>query len=153
MTRRRFVLIAVLGFIALPGTSRSATYVVRPDGLGDYPDIQTAIYAAVDGDQIILSGGTFTGEGNRNLNYLGKAITIRSWNDEPRDCVIDCQRLGRGLVIQNGEGPASVLRGVTVSNGQPTFNGAGVYLHESSPTFAHCIFEGDSASLGGVIYT
>ncbi|MCK4414565.1 MAG: hypothetical protein KAY32_13585 [Candidatus Eisenbacteria sp.] len=43
------------------------TYLVLPDGTGDFPTIQAAIDAALDGDEILLADGTFTGDGNRDL--------------------------------------------------------------------------------------
>jgi len=135
------------------GQAGATTRVVRPDGLGDYPDIQSAIQASVNGDIVLLAPGTFTGPGNRDLDYHGKAITVRSSSDDPQACIIDCQRLGRGLVMSENEGPQSILRGVTLANGAPNSLGAGVYLHQCGPTFVRCVFSGDSASLGGAIYT
>jgi len=43
----------------------------------DYPTIQAAVNAAVDGDEVIVAPGTYTGEGNRDIDFLGKAITVR----------------------------------------------------------------------------
>ena len=40
-------------------------------------DIQAAVDAAFDSDIIELENGVFTGEGNVNVNTLGKAVTIR----------------------------------------------------------------------------
>ena len=41
---------------------------------GDQPDIQTAINVAVNGDEIIVASGTYL----ETINFLGKAITVRS---------------------------------------------------------------------------
>ena len=43
----------------------ATTYLVNPEGTGDFPTIQAAIDAVVDGDIIELNDGTFTGDGNR----------------------------------------------------------------------------------------
>jgi hypothetical protein len=48
-----------------------AIYVVHPYGTGDYPTIQATVTAADDGDIIELTDGTFTGDGNRDVVYLG----------------------------------------------------------------------------------
>ena len=37
-------------------TAGAATYLVEPDGTGDYPDIQTALFAATAGDTVLLKG-------------------------------------------------------------------------------------------------
>jgi pectin methylesterase-like acyl-CoA thioesterase len=60
-----------------PSPSGASVYVVRPDGSGDFPTIQAAIDAAIDGDTVELADGTFRGDGNRDPDYLGKAITVR----------------------------------------------------------------------------
>lgn len=87
---RRFNTVLALAVIA--GTTSPAlagTILVTPDGTGDYPTIQAAIDAATDGDVIELADGTFTGDGNRDVDFLGKAITVRSQSGDPSLCVID----------------------------------------------------------------
>ena len=50
----------------------------------DYPTIQSAINAASNGDTVLVHTGTYTGIGNRDLDFHGKAITVRSENpDDP----------------------------------------------------------------------
>ena len=84
-----------------------ATYLVKPDGMGDFPTIQDAIDAAVPGDIVELADGTFTGPGNRELDYLGKAITVRSQSGQPENCVIDLEGTiydgYRGFHFHHGE--------------------------------------------------
>jgi hypothetical protein len=106
-------------FRALPDT-----YTVCPDGTGDFATIQEAIEAADSLDIIELTDGRFTGPGNRNLDFAGKAITLRSRSGNPQTCIIDCQgdaappgQARRGFVFRSGEGPGSVLRGITVTGG------------------------------------
>lgn len=129
------------------------TYVVRPDGSGDFPTIQAAINAVSDGDTIELTNGTFTGDGNRDINYLGKAITVRSQSGNPDSCVIDCQgseaNSHRGFYFHSGEGAESLLEGVTITNGRTSEDGAGVYCANSSPTFTNCSISGNSITHAG----
>ena len=53
--------------------------VVNPDGSGDFPTIQAAIDAGCE--TIELSDGIFTGEGNWDIDYGGRSITIRSQSE------------------------------------------------------------------------
>lgn len=135
-------------------------YVVNPEGTGDFPTIQAAIDAVVDGDIIELTDGTFTGDGNRDVDYLGKAITVRSQSANPEACVIDCEGSDadrhRGFYFHSGENPESMLEGVTITNaytGGGYGSGAGICCDSCSPTVTGCIFlnniAGASSSHGG----
>ena len=142
----------VLLGLACASAALAATLQVCPDGSGPYPTIQAAINEAVDGDVIELTDGTFVGPGNRGIDYLGKAITVRSQSGDPQNCEIDCQGVAQGVICVSGEGPQSVLSGVTLANGSSSSGGA-VYLSNTSPTFINCIFSGNHSQLGGAIYT
>jgi hypothetical protein len=108
--------------LVLSSAANATTYVVRPDGTGDYPTIQAAIDACVDGDVVELTDGIFTGDGNRDIDYRGKAITVHSQTGNPELCVIDCQGTWsdphRGFDFHSQEQSSSVLRGITIRNGR-----------------------------------
>jgi O-glycosyl hydrolase len=135
-------------------------YVVRPDGSGDYPTIQAAINAASNTDIIELTDGTFTGSGNRDIDYLSKAVTVRSQSRNPLSCIIDCQNLGRGFIFKSDEDSSSVLEAVTIINGVGSPGGGGILCggtsgfpptpHAGSPTVNNCIITSNSASGGGL---
>lgn len=132
------------------------TYVVSPDGTGDFPTIQAAIDAAINGDIIALTDGTFTGDGNRDIHYLGKAITVQSQNGNPEACVIDCEGTATdphcGFRFHKGEQAESVLAGVTVQGGwaiYPDVGGAVRCEGGSSPTVVSCVFSGNRGSAVG----
>jgi len=121
---------------------------------GNYTAIQAAIDAAVDGDVVMLADGTYTGPGNRDLDLAGKAITVRSASGDPALCVIDCQGEGRGFCFRSGEGPDSVVEGLTITNGYVDVDspggdeGGGVLCtNGSSPTLSNCAISGNQASL------
>lgn len=88
--------------------------------------IQEGINAAHDGDVVLVADGTYTGGGynddarNRDLDFEGKAITVRSLNG-PQNCFIDCDGSSgdphRGFYFHSGEGPDSVLSGFMIQNG------------------------------------
>ena len=54
-----------------------------------YPTIQAAINDSNDRDIIIVADGTYTGDGNRHIDFKGKSITLQSENG-PENCTIDC---------------------------------------------------------------
>lgn len=131
------------------------THIVLPDGTGSFPTIQSAINAAAVGDTVALADGTFTGEGNRDLDFLGKAITVKGLSGDPELAVIDCEGTSgdphRGFIFQNEEAGFSILRDVTVTNGWVDLNGAAV-LCESSPIFINCNFNSGHADHGAGIF-
>jgi len=121
------------------------------DGSAEHPfdAIQEAIDYAVDGETVIVLAGSYIGDSNCDLDFKGKAITLRSQNGSS-DCIIDCQYLGRGFKFHSGEGQDSVLNGFTITNAEAD-RGGGIYcLNGSSPTITNCTFRGNSAygSLG-----
>ncbi|MHC4616963.1 MAG: S8 family serine peptidase [Planctomycetota bacterium] len=115
----------------------------------DSPTIQSAIDAAVYADVVIVADGTYTGEGNRDIDFAGKAIALQSRNG-PENCIINCQGTPasphRGFYFHCGEGPNSVVEGFTITGGYADFGGA-METDQASPTIRNCIFR-DNASEG-----
>jgi predicted outer membrane repeat protein len=119
---------------------------VYPDGSGMYPTIQSAINRSVDGDIVDLADGTFSGNGNRDIRFLGKAIMVRSQNG-PARCVVNSGGSPTdehaGFRFQTGEGPGAVLRGVTITGG--CFFGGGISITSASPTIMECVVTTNTA--------
>ncbi len=117
---------------------------------GDWPTIQEAIFAAKDGDVVIVADGTYTGEFNKDIDFGGLAITVRSENG-PENCIIDCEGDGRGFQFRFNETPESILRGFTVTNGTGSPGSAIWCKSGSSPTIDGCIFIANSKSGGNIV--
>ena len=143
---KRTILISSLVLLYVVGLSSAATRNVP----ADYPTIQAAINAAVDGvDDVNVADNIYTGAGNTNLNFGGKAITVKSANG-PANCIIDCQAVAgrQGFNFFNGEGAGSVVNGFTIINGN-TFYGGGIECYRSSPTIFGCVIKDNHADFDG----
>ncbi len=132
----------------------------------DASTIQAAIDAATEGDIVEVARGTYAGDGNRDIDFRGKGITVRS-ADGPDATTIDCG-VHRGVYFHSGERPDSVLRGFTIVGGAapgsqiPADNvtwvsssahpiGGGIFCEFSSPAIIDCVVKACSAELGGGI--
>ena len=125
---------------------------------GDYPTIQSAIDASLHSDTIVIADGIYSGPGNRDIDFKGKAITLKSENG-PENCTIDCQGgevdPHRGFHFHSDEGSNSILEGFSIANGYIVGDGGngggGIYCPNSSPTIRNCVVRNCSAGSGGAI--
>jgi len=142
MLRLRLLLTLIIaGVLTLP--LQAATITVADTG-ADHSSIQAAINAADNGDEIIVSPGTYL----ENINFNGKAITLRSASGDPDDTIIDGSGNGRVVTCTNGETSTTVLDGFTITNGSAHY-GAGMVNEDSSPTITNCTFSGNAADRRG----
>ncbi|HET6445051.1 MAG TPA: right-handed parallel beta-helix repeat-containing protein, partial [candidate division Zixibacteria bacterium] len=106
----------------------------------DYSTIQDAIDSSNNGDTILVAKGTYSGTGNKNLNFNGLAITLKA-EACPGETIINCGGSGRGFKFESGEGTDSVVDGFTIQNGVSDY-GPGIYCDSgSSPTIKNCIIK------------
>jgi hypothetical protein len=120
---------------------------------GDAPTIQAGINMASDGDTVLVAHGIYTGFGNRDIDFNGKAIVVMSENG-PKATIIDCKGSTsiphRGVWFRNGEGPGSVLKGFTIQNGYADGGwGGGIVAYFASPTIVECWIRGCRADSDG----
>jgi len=124
-----------------------------------YDAIQEAICMACYKDIVLVADGTYTGDGNRDIDFLGKAITVRSENG-PNNCIIDCQgswehweHPRRGFYFHSGEDRDSILQGFTIANGHFWYSGSesggGIYCRRASPTISNNIITHNTAGYAG----
>jgi hypothetical protein len=158
-TTRRLVRKASAGFFMFTLIIMTALFPVRPGWSktihvpADSSTIQAGINGAETGDTVLVADGIYTGEGNKNIDFLGKAIVVRSENG-PDSTIIDCEGKNevRGLCFFNEEGPGTKVEGLTIQNGNH-LKGGGIYIKGSSPTITNCNIQHNEGELfGGGIY-
>jgi len=141
--------------VAVSWPALAATWIVHPDGTGDFPTIRAAVEGASSGDVIELADGIFAGEGNRDVDLLGKTLVIRSASGNSSSCILDCGGgpgvLGRAFLLQSGEGPGTAVEGLTIRNGRARHTGfaiqGGAILTASGAhlRIERCVFENNVA--------
>ena len=130
---------------------------VDANGFGDFETIQAAIDDSNDGDVIEVKPGIYTGDGNRDIDFGGRAITVRSTNPNDPNIVaatiIDCNgtetESHRGFFFHNGEDSNSILDGLTIKNGYVNHFGGGILCQEANPSISNCTITGNLAEQSG----
>ena len=129
----------------------------------DYLTIQEAVDRCWSGNTVWVADGVYTGQGNRDIIFPAREISVRSING-PESCVIDCQggedNLHRAFYLRDRQSRTSVIEGFTITGGYQNGDmlngiackGGGILCNGASPTIRNCIFTLNSASwLGGSI--
>jgi predicted outer membrane repeat protein len=145
--------------IALSTICLADTWTVDDDGKADFSTIQAAIDASSNGDEIIVSPGTYF----ESINYDGKQIGIHG--NGSISTTIDGSKNFAPVVTFSSEDPTSSLRegsslleGFFITGGtgtpflDPVFGlvlcGGGIYVEMSSPSILNCVIE-ENAAWGG----
>ena len=140
-------------FTSVPGSAAigQITYLVDDDAPADFSTIQAAINAAGTGDTIIVKDGTYTGDGNRDLDFGGKGIALCSQNGAAAT-TIDCQGTAgaphRAFNFCTGETAAASVAGFTIVNGRADYGGA-IRCDGASPAISMCIIRANAADQSG----
>jgi len=140
----------------LPVTLLSTTIYIAPD-----EQIQAGIDLAVNGDTVLVAAGEYTGEGNRDIDFGGKLIVVKS-ESGPEMSIIDCQadssKPHRAFQFISGEDSTAILDGFTIKNGfapgaslspywLDTSAAGAILIKSSSPKIKECYFV-DNVSSG-----
>ncbi len=140
-------------FVAIFSLSASAEIIpIMSDGT---ITIQEAIDSSSPGDIIELADGVFMGDGNRDLNFRGKPITIRSQSGDPTTCIIDSEGSDlenhRAFYFHGSEDSDSIVEGLTIRNGYH-YRSGGIYsFWHSTPTIRNCRFINNHGNDGAAL--
>ncbi len=132
------------------------------DGSEEHPfdAIEEGITVSSNGDTVLVLNGTYVGTGNKNLDFNGKTITVRSENG-PEACIIDCEEDGRGFYSHPSERSDFLVDGFTITNGYVDNaspggeDGGGIYCHSNGvqdATIRNCTISDNTAEAGGGVY-
>ncbi len=161
MTRLRSVrlLCLTLGLLASGRMAAHAATLNVPSST--YLTIQSAVTAAANGDTVLVAAGTYSGPGNRDIDFGGKSLTVTS-SAGAASTIIDCGGTAssdgsgnhRGFYIHSGE-TAAVINGFTVKNGYTIYtsndpNGGlgGIAILDSNAEVRNCVISGNTAKTG-----
>ncbi len=129
---------------------KGEVWIVAPDGSGNAPTVQAAIDLATDGDEILLTDGVFTGDGNRDVGLRGKVLTVRSVSGDPTACILDVQGSAgqphAGFLIDEGETTASLIADITIRGGHHVGGGSAVDCMSAGITLRGSIFAGNEVN-------
>ncbi|HJN69802.1 MAG TPA: hypothetical protein QF602_10225, partial [Candidatus Marinimicrobia bacterium] len=139
-----------------------APEVVEEDHLlevpGEYATIQEAISAAIDGDTVLVSAGTYV------ENIVWSATNgIKLIGSGEDDCIIDGDSLASVIRFEEDLGGIidtnTLITGFTIQNGYAQYTqgewsngaGGGINCYSSSPSLENVTVTGNSADWGGGI--
>jgi hypothetical protein len=129
-------------------SSEPNVIVVDVNG-GAYRQIQLAIDTLpCEGDRVSVMPGTYTGEGNKDIDFGGTNYEVIGSGS----VTIDCQNSGRAFYFHSGEDTTSLLRNLTIKRGNPTgadTYGGGILCEGASPKLRSITLRQNQADYGG----
>ena len=151
--KKLFLLFAICILAAIPNIAQDTINVPT-----DYQTIQAAIYAATNGDLVLVADGTYF----ENINYKGKAITVASWflvdgdTNHINNTIINGSQpshpdSGSVVTFNSGEDTTSVLCGFTIKGGKGSLvvGGPGILVRSGGGIF--CEFSGGKICYNKII--
>ena len=141
----RFFAFAIAAYFAAPTAADAVTHRVP----SDYGTIQAGIDAASEGDTVLVAPGTYTGAANKNLDFKGTDLVLRS-EAGAESTVIDCEGAGKGIFFRSGETRASSIEGLTITGGVSpdssyVRDGGAVEMRGGVANIRDCVIRGNSA--------
>jgi len=116
------------------GVVNGKTIVVRADGTGDYPTIQTAIDASIDGDIVLVADGIYTAANvkffERHRHFCAVMRHLTAAFKEVKSAKI-LQNLKKS--VTNGDLCALINRAIVPGQGLPLNSAKTAFILRSYP--------------------
>jgi len=150
-----FILVFIFYIFSLDGNSLARTLNVPSD---TYPTIQSALDAALSGDTILVSGGTY-----KEKLIWPQINGIKLIGQENENVVIDADRKGCVITISSAEDTEIIdhnteIRNVTITNGSKyytrcnsrpcSYSGSGIRIINTSPKISNVLITENSSGYG-----
>jgi uncharacterized repeat protein (TIGR01451 family) len=168
------LLLVLLATPARPARADPAILCVAPGGVGCsgpcwatcYASVQDAVHYASSGDEIRVATGVYTTNGQAQVVYVYKTVTIRGgyttadWNTPDPDAnptTLNAEGQGQviriyGIGVSGGITPT--LEGLRLTNGSTTLTGGGVHAAYAHPVISGCqVYSNTADQGGGGVYT
>ena len=135
-------LVTCLTLSLLSSAAHANTWTVDDDGKADFDNIQAAIDAAGDGDEIMVMPGTYI----ENISLVNKSIRVYS-SYGPDMTIIDGNNNGTSFAITGRIGDVINIEGLSIINGSGTSTnvtggqdrvGGGLYIVGGIVTIQNC---------------
>lgn len=135
--------VAVLSFASITSTALATDRLVP----SQYPTIQAAIDAAVNGDVILVSPGPYS----QRIDMKGKAVQLKSTAGRTQTFISSGGVSGAVVSCITGETSSCIIEGFTIYGA----TGSGIAITDASPVFKFCAINQNYNSAGnggGVAY-
>jgi FlgD Ig-like domain/Right handed beta helix region len=120
---------------------QATTLLIKPDGTGDYANIQDGLNAAAAGDTVLLAPGTYLAPPQGQIDWPGRSVMLLSQAGANETSI-----QGYKLFVLNVGADGSTIDGVTITLA-PSYSNA-LFCNYRSITVRHCVFAYNS---GGAV--
>jgi hypothetical protein len=118
--------------------------------------IQAGINLAKSGDTVLVADGIYSGDGNHEIHFNGKAVLLKSQHGSNAaiiDLTYDGSSLSRrGFYLDGIESPALVIDGFSIIHGGGFDLGGAIFISDCSPTFRNCHINDNHTPIGAGVY-
>ncbi len=136
---RKFLFVALVLFGLQSTVAHPETYLVCPDGTGDFMTLQAAIDAAVAGDSVLVDPATY----EENIIFRGVDIAVCSVAGPEATTISSVSHDVPTVQVNEGESLDLLLDGFTITGATGEVYGDGIACRGGSITVRNCRIHGN----------